>query len=53
MSGGPRLDYESHAVGLDRNEVGALLVAAGLGGSAEHALMSLLPSTGWPRSAGD
>jgi integrase/recombinase XerD len=27
----PRLDYESHAVGLDRNEVGALLVAAGLG----------------------
>ena len=27
----PRLDYESHAVGLDRNELGALLVAAGLG----------------------
>ena len=27
----PRLDYESHATGLDRNEVGALLVAAGLG----------------------
>jgi integrase/recombinase XerD len=27
----PRLDYESHAVALDRNEVGALLVAAGLG----------------------
>jgi len=26
----PRLDYESHATGLDRNEVGALLVAAGL-----------------------
>ena len=25
----PRLDYESHAVGLDRNEVGGLLVAAG------------------------
>ncbi len=25
----PRLDYESHAVGLDRNELGALLVAAG------------------------
>src|SRR5438105_2581119 len=22
----PRLDYESHAVGLDRNEVGAILV---------------------------
>ena len=27
----PRLDYESHATGLDRNEVGAMLVAAGLG----------------------
>jgi len=27
----PRLDYESHAIGLDRNEVGSLLVAAGLG----------------------
>ena len=26
----PRLDYESHAVALDRNELGALLVAAGL-----------------------
>jgi integrase/recombinase XerD len=38
----PRLDYESHAVGLDRNEVGALLVAAGLGTAAEHALISLL-----------
>ncbi len=42
----PRLDYESHAVGLDRNEVGALLVAAGLGGPAEHALMSLLALNG-------
>ena len=27
----PRVDYESHAIGLDRNELGALLVAAGLG----------------------
>ena len=42
----PRLDYESHAVGLDRNEVGALLVAAGLGGPAEHALVSLLAING-------
>ena len=33
----PRLDYESHATGLDRNELGALLVAAGLGPPAEHA----------------
>jgi integrase/recombinase XerD len=38
----PRLDYESHATGLDRNEVGALLVAAGLGAAEEHALISLL-----------
>ena len=38
----PRLDYESHAVGLDRNEVGARLVAAGLGGPRDHALVSLL-----------
>ena len=30
----PRVDYESHATGLDRNEVGALLVAAGLGNAA-------------------
>jgi site-specific recombinase XerD len=30
----PRLDYESHATALDRNELGALLVAAGLGASA-------------------
>jgi hypothetical protein len=29
------LDYDSHAVGLDRNEVGALLVAAGLSTAAE------------------
>jgi hypothetical protein len=36
----PRLDYESHAVGLDRNEFGAHLVAAGLGPPAEHALIS-------------
>jgi integrase/recombinase XerD len=38
----PRIDYESHATGLDRNEVGALLVAAGLGSATEHALVSLL-----------
>jgi integrase len=42
----PRLDYESLAVGLDRNEVGALLVAAGLGTAAEHALISLLAING-------
>jgi integrase/recombinase XerD len=42
----PRLDYESHAIGLDRNEVGALLVAAGLGLAQEHALISLLAING-------
>src|SRR6266566_8326581 len=42
----PRIDYESRATGLDRNEVGALLVAAGLGAPAEHALISLLALNG-------
>jgi integrase/recombinase XerD len=42
----PRLGYESHATGLDRNEVGALLVAAGLASAAEHALVSLLAVNG-------
>ena len=30
----PRLDYESNATGLDRNEVGAMLVTAGLTGAS-------------------
>ncbi len=42
----PRLDYESHATGLDRNEVGALLVAAGLAGPRDHALVSVLALNG-------
>ena len=42
----PRLDYESHATALDRNELGALLVAAGLGPPGEHALISLLALNG-------
>ena len=42
----PRADYESHAVALDRNELGALLVAAGLGAPLEHALISLLALNG-------
>ena len=40
------MDYESHAVALDRNELGALLVAAGLGPPCEHALISLLALNG-------
>jgi integrase/recombinase XerD len=42
----PRLDCESHATALDRNETGALLVAAGLGHAAGHALISLLALSG-------
>jgi integrase len=42
----PRIDYESHATGLDRNEVGALLVAAGLASTRDHALISLLAING-------
>jgi site-specific recombinase XerD len=42
----PRLDYESHAVGLDRNEVGAMLVSAGLASVRDHALLSLLALNG-------
>ena len=42
----PRLDYESHATALDRNELGALLVAAGQGSAQEHALISLLTLNG-------
>ena len=41
----PRLDYQSHATGPDRNQVGALL-AAGLGAAAEHAPLSLLALNG-------
>jgi site-specific recombinase XerD len=42
----PRLDYESHATALDRNDLGALLVAAGRGSALEHALISLLALNG-------
>ena len=42
----PRLDYESHATGLDPNEVGVLLVAAGLASPSEHALVTLLAING-------
>jgi integrase/recombinase XerD len=42
----PRLGYESHAAALDSNELGALLVAAGLGPPTEDALISLLALNG-------
>jgi integrase/recombinase XerD len=41
-----RLDYESHATALDRDQLGALLVAVGLRSAAEHALISLLALNG-------
>jgi integrase len=40
------VDYESHAVALDRNQLGALLVAAVLGTPAGYALISLLALNG-------
>jgi hypothetical protein len=42
----PTVDYESHVVALDRNEVGALLVAAGLSSARDHALVSLFALNG-------
>lgn len=50
----PRLDYELHATGLDRNELGAFLVAAGLGLPTERALISLLAltSSAWLTQSG-
>jgi site-specific recombinase XerD len=38
----PKVDYESRTLGLDRNELGALLVQAGLGSARDHALITLL-----------
>jgi integrase/recombinase XerD len=42
----PGLDYESHASGLDRDAVGAMLVAAGLATARDHALISVLELNG-------
>jgi integrase/recombinase XerD len=42
----PRIDYESHVAHLDRNELGAILVTAGLGSTRDHALVSLLALNG-------
>src|SRR5262245_36208153 len=46
MYAGPAWTMSLHATALDRNELGALLVAAGLGAPAEHALISLLALNG-------
>ena len=42
----PRIDYESHVAHLDRNELGAILVAAGVSSPRDHALVSLLALNG-------
>jgi integrase len=42
----PRVDYESHVVGLDHNEVRTILVAAGLSSPRDHALVSLMALNG-------
>ena len=42
----PRVSVESRTLGLDRNELGALLVEAGLGSDRDHALISLLALNG-------
>jgi integrase/recombinase XerD len=42
----PRVDYESRTLGRDRNELGALLVEAGLGDLRDGALITLLALNG-------
>jgi integrase/recombinase XerD len=42
----PKVDYESRTLGLDRNELGGLLVQAGLGSARDHALITLLAMNG-------
>jgi site-specific recombinase XerD len=42
----PKVDPESRTLGLDRNELGALLVQVGLGSLRDHALISLLGLNG-------
>jgi site-specific recombinase XerD len=42
----PKVDYESRTLGLDRNELGAFLVQAGIGSARDHALASLLALNG-------
>jgi hypothetical protein len=44
-------EFQSHAIGLDRNEVGALPVAAGLDPAADHALIVGSPEVAQARMA--
>jgi integrase/recombinase XerD len=42
----PKVDVESRTLGVDRNELGGLLVQSGLGSPRDHALISLLALNG-------
>jgi len=42
----PKVDYESRTLGLDRNELGAFLVQAGMSSPRDHALAVLLAING-------
>lgn len=42
----PKLNYESSATGLDRNELGTFLVQTGLCGGRDHGLACLLALNG-------
>lgn len=42
----PKVDVESRNLMLDRNELGRLLVQAGIGSARDHALLSLLALNG-------
>ena len=42
----PKVDYDSRTLGLDRNELGAFLVQAGIGSPRDHALAVLLAVNG-------
>jgi site-specific recombinase XerD len=42
----PKVDYESRTLGLDRNELGAFLVQAGISSPRDHALAVLLAING-------
>ncbi len=42
----PKVDYDTRTLGLDRNELGALLVHAGIGSARDHALVTMLAMNG-------
>ena len=42
----PKVDNESRTLGLDRNELSAFMIQAGIGTHREHALASLLALNG-------